>query len=88
MFIIRMSCDGVPQSFGAQGSVCITEEFAQRTWHTSALCTWNGSSLVLEVENDFDENGSATQDEFSDLISGCIQPGFDGDITIESISAF
>jgi hypothetical protein len=41
---------------------------------------------VLELENDFDENGLASQDEFSDEISACISGGFDGDIRVESVS--
>jgi hypothetical protein len=38
------------------------------------------------LENDFDENGLASVDEFSDAISACVEEGFNGDIRIVSIS--
>jgi hypothetical protein len=37
---------------------------------------------MLSVENDFDRDGRATMDEFSDEISACIRGGFDGDLRI------
>jgi hypothetical protein len=38
------------------------------------------------MENDFDRDGRATMDEFSDEISACISGGFDGDIKVISTS--
>ena len=35
--------------------------------------------------NDFDENGLALIDEFSDVISQCVSEPFDGDIVVRSI---
>jgi hypothetical protein len=40
--------------------------------------------LVLHAENDFDPEGLALMDEFSDAISACIAGGFDGDIRVLS----
>jgi hypothetical protein len=48
-------------------------------------CVWDGSQLILQAEKDFDSNGLALVDEFSDAISACIEGGFDGNIEILSI---
>jgi hypothetical protein len=50
-------------------------------------CEWNGSELVLQAENDFDKNGLALLDEFSDAIAACIAGGFDGELEIRSVTA-
>jgi len=41
---------------------------------------------VLKADNDFDPEGLALRDEFSDAISACIEEAFDGDIDIVSVS--
>lgn len=82
---IVLQCDGVPPASGAEGAKRITENFAQRTRHRNALCSWAGGCLTLSVENDFDRDGRATTDEFSDLITACIAEGFDGDIHVVSV---
>jgi hypothetical protein len=48
-------------------------------------CASNGSQLILQAVNDFDSNGSAFVDDFSDAISAGIKHGFDGDGQILSI---
>jgi hypothetical protein len=89
MFRVTLICEDVPLSEGAQAAIDITENFVlHRPHHTSALCTWTGSALVLVVENDFDDNGLATQDEFSDEISGAVASGFDGDLKVLSVTEF
>jgi hypothetical protein len=40
---------------------------------------------MLIAENDFDSNGLALQDEFSDAISAWIKGEFDGDIQVLSV---
>jgi hypothetical protein len=65
--------------------VIISNEFAHRPWHENVTCIWDGSQLILHAENDFDSNGLALVDEFSDAISACIEGGFDGNIEILSI---
>ena len=64
----------------------IQKEFEDhRSWHLNVSCTWNEKSLKLVVENDFDENGQATLDEFGDCISAYIENYHDSTIVIESI---
>jgi hypothetical protein len=77
---VVLACDGVPLDAGPRGAVDIAEEFTHRPWHQNVTCTWDGQSLILEAENDFDADGLALMDEFSDAISACIKDLFDGNI--------
>lgn len=83
---IVLMCNGVPSEAGAAAAVDITEEFTHRPWHENVTCRWDGYRLVLQAENDYDSDGAALTDEFSDAISACIDESFDGNITIESIT--
>jgi hypothetical protein len=80
-----LACKGVPAHAGTIGARDIAEEFKHRPWHENVTCVWDGAQLILQAENDFDSNGLALVDEFSDVISACIEGGFDGDIEILSI---
>jgi len=42
---------------------------------------------LLQADNDYDTDGSALTDEFSDAIAACIVEGFNGSITVESVTA-
>ncbi len=86
MYRIVLACNGVPTHAGSAASRDITEEFEHRPWHQNVSCEWNGSELVLKADNDFDPEGLALRDEFSDAISACIEEAFDGDIDIVSVS--
>jgi hypothetical protein len=83
-----MSCHGVPVKSGSSAALEITKEFAYRPWHKNATCAWESGRLVLIAENDFDSDGRALMDEFSDAISACIEQDFDGEIKIESVTQF
>ena len=85
LYRITLTCSGCPPEQGEQGAAAITREFASRPWHQNVRCDWDGKNLVLRAENDFDDEGKALMDEFSDAISGYIESGFDGDITVRSI---
>lgn len=85
MFRIVLACDGVPKDVGVQAAVDITEEFTHRPWHTNVQCRWDGERLILQAENDVDADGEALSDEFSDAISACIAPHFDGTISKVSV---
>jgi hypothetical protein len=88
MFRIVLACKGVPINEGAVGARDITQEFACRPWHKNVRCEWNGTQLFLYAENDYDSDGLALMDEFSDSISACISSHFDGDIEIVSVTSF
>ena len=84
---ITLTCSGIPVSEGAQGAINITEEFTHRSWHHNVRCEWNGSLLILHAENDYDADGKALIDEFSDAISANITELGEGGIEIRSIIA-
>jgi hypothetical protein len=81
---ITLACIGVPPELGLQGAIDIGEEFTHRHWHQNVCCEWDGTALILHAENDYDPDGKALMDEFSDSICACLKP-FDGDIEIRSI---
>ncbi len=81
---LLLVCTGLPTSLGAQAALDITEEFTHRPWHRNAICRWDGHVLILQAENEFDPNGIALRDEFSDAISAHIAGGFAGDIRVQS----
>ena len=83
---VTLACSGVPANAGAKAAIDITEEFTHRTRHHNAHCQWDGSKLILQAENDFDSNGLALLDEFSDAISACVIDGFNGDIAVVSVN--
>ena len=86
MYRIVLGCKGVPANAGAVAARDVSEEFKHRPWHENVTCVWDGSQLILQADNDFDSDGLALVDEFSDAISACIKDGFDGDIEIFSIT--
>jgi hypothetical protein len=87
MYRVILACYGVPASAGASAANDIETEFREhRTWQCNVSCNWDGGRLLLQADNDFDSNGLALMDEFSDAISAYIADGFDGEIKVESIS--
>jgi hypothetical protein len=82
---VTLSCDGVPSTKAEQAAIDIVEEFTHRLWHENVECKWNGTSLILVAENDFDSDGRALSDEFSDAIAACISGGFEGQIRVLSV---
>jgi hypothetical protein len=82
---VTLVCNGVPIQSGDAGASDITEEFKNRPWHKNVHCTWDGTTLILRADSDWDEDGKALMDEFSDSISAYIAEAFSGDITIRSI---
>jgi len=86
MYRIVLACKGVHANVGAVAARDITEEFTHRPWHQNVRCEWDGSRLMLLAENDFDSDGLALLDEFSDAISASIADGFNGGIEVVSVS--
>jgi hypothetical protein len=87
MYRIVLACSGIPASVGPSGADAIKEEFTHRPWHTNVKCEWNGSQLILQADNDYDSNGRAMMDEFSEAISACIADAGDGGIQLVSVTA-
>lgn len=72
MYHVVLECDLLDAPAGAQAATDITEEFTHRGWHQNVKCTWDGKRLRLEADNDYDMNGLALSDEFSDAIVACV----------------
>ncbi len=91
MFRIVLECDTAALSaeIGEQAAIDITKEFAHRPWHTNTRCTWDKPYIRLEAQNDYDNQGLATCDEFSDALAACVAMYERlGDIRIVSITEF
>lgn len=84
MYRIVLACKVLPTHIGLAAARDITEEFRHRPWHKNVTCDWDGSRLILQADNDFDESGLALRDEFSDAIAATIEDYSDG--SIETIS--
>ena len=86
MFRVTLICDGLPAPVGEEAARHIAKEFADsRQWHTRVTCEWDGARLILRSENDFDETGQATLDEFSDCIFAYIAEPGEFSIRTESV---
>jgi hypothetical protein len=74
MFHVVLECEaeGLSAEIGEQAATDIAEEFTHRPWHTNVRCTWDGHSIRLEADNDYDDKGLALRDEFSDAIAACV----------------
>jgi len=89
MFRVTLICDGLPASAGEEAARDIAKEFADnRPWHSRVTCKWDGVHLILQSENDFDDTGVATLDEFGDCISAYAANPGSSRIRIESVSEF
>lgn len=86
MYRIILVATGILVSEGPSGAKCIAEEFTHRPWHTNVKCEWDSSQLILQADNDYDSNGLALMDEFSDAISACISNVGDGSIEVVSVT--
>jgi hypothetical protein len=86
MYRIVLACKGVAANAGTLAAREFSEEFTRRPWHENVTCVWDGATLILQADNDFDVDGLALVDEFSDAITACIKDDFNGDIEIVSIT--
>ncbi len=76
MYKITMRAAGVSETVGAEAARDIEAEFREhRRWQERVTCSFEGGVLTLVAFNDYDENGLALSDEFSDLISAFIPLG-------------
>ena len=84
---VVVTCTGVPEAEGQAVAADIVAEFAEhRRHHENAQCDYEAGHLTLTVENDFDEDGAATVDEFADCISAYLAVPFDGHLEVKSVA--
>jgi hypothetical protein len=77
MFRVSVSCEGIVPADWPDALGDVAEEFASRPWHKIVDCRWDGSTLILVADNDYDDGGEALADEFSDSIAA-YAPGTPG----------
>ncbi len=87
MFKVVLVCSGIAESEGEEAARDITEEFLEhRRHHRNVSCSFADGNLILSAENDFDSNGLALMDEFSDCISAYTNGGNDGSMVVKSVT--
>jgi len=88
MYRIVIVCPGVSDRLGAEAAADIQKHFeADRPHHQNVRCSFTAGELTLTAENDFDTNGLALQDEFSDCISAFLSETPAGsDLIIKSVT--
>jgi hypothetical protein len=73
MFKITIRADGISPNAGPTVAEDIEKEFREhRPWHERVTCSFEDGTLTLVAFNDWDRDGSALSDEFSDCLSICI----------------
>jgi hypothetical protein len=77
VFRVSVACEGIPPNVWPDALVDVESEFANRTWHRIVRCGWERDVLVLVVDNDYDNDGEALADEFSDTVAA-YAPGTPG----------
>jgi hypothetical protein len=88
MFHVVLECE-FPESAGPeQATIDIAEEFLERPWHKNVRCTWDGRALRLEADNDYDDDGLALLDEFSDAIVACVKEAEYSDLRVVEVTSF
>ncbi len=76
MFKITMIAGGISKTAGTEAAKDIEQHFREeRTWHQQVSCTFNEGVLTLVAVNDYDSDGLALSDEFSDCLSAFIRLG-------------
>jgi hypothetical protein len=77
VFRVSVACEGIPPDAWPDALVDVESEFSKRTWHHIVHCGWEGGALILVVDNDYDKDGAAVADEFSDAVAA-YAPGTPG----------
>jgi hypothetical protein len=86
MYRVTVSCEGNAPIDWPDAPADVAAEFASRQWHQFVDCRWEGSTLFLVADNDYDDDGEALADEYSDTVAA-YAPGTPGyRIRITSVS--
>jgi hypothetical protein len=76
MYKITMRAGGIAPKAGPEAAEDIEREFREhRPWHEKVSCSFVGGTLTLVAFNDYDPQGKALSDEFSDCLSAYIAEG-------------
>jgi hypothetical protein len=73
MFKVTIRAGGIGSDIGTQAAQDIENEFRDhRQWHEHVTCSFTDRTLTLVALNDFDRDGRALSDEFSDCLCAFI----------------
>ena len=86
MFHVVIECQGLHPPDRLQASRDIVEEFTHRLWHQDVSCAWVGENLRIEAHDDFDADGLALRDEFSDAIVASVANAEYTDLRVISVT--
>ena len=75
MYEVIVQCMGAPAEAAQSGVIDLLDEFTHRPWHTHVRCHAGGGVIVLTAVNDYDSQGLALLDEFSDAVVACVDLG-------------
>lgn len=85
MYRIVLQYTGVSEDEGETAARDIAKEFADsRRHHQNVSCVYKDGTLTLTADNDYDPDGLALLDEFSDCISAYTSDTVDGTLVIKS----
>ena len=87
VYRIKVACRGLSDAEGRPAPADILEEFTHRAWHQNVKCEWDGVLLWLEAENDYDANGQALLDEFSDAVVACVDAAGNISFDVRSVES-
>ena len=71
MFRVTVKCEHIPSTAWPNALEDVFAEFKERAWHSVVDVHWSGDVLFLTALNDYDDDGEALADEFSDTIAAC-----------------
>jgi hypothetical protein len=77
MFRVTVKCEGILPTGWPNAVADVAEEFVSRPWQKVIDTLWDGDALVLVADSDYDHDGEALADEFSDTIAA-YAPGTPG----------
>jgi hypothetical protein len=87
MYRVVLEFSGVLEEEGETAAQDIAREFAEsRQHHQNVSCVYKDRTLTLTADNDFDPEGLALLDEFSDCICAYTSNTVDGTLVIKSAS--
>jgi hypothetical protein len=89
LYRITLLCAGIPEASGETAAIDVHAEFAMRQWQRNVRVWWHSGVLYLCAENDYDPEGAALLDEYSDAVVACVDLG-ENDVSfrVESIVPF
>ena len=71
-----MRATGISDRAGPEAAADIEQEFREnRPWQKDVICSYSEGALTLVALNDFDPEGKALSDEFSDCLAAFVALG-------------